>query len=430
MKMNGWNIARIKNKYALTTFSFFLSVFLFVSFTIDSAHANAQQCRALRSQLANLSVLEVSSKSVSKEFEKFDLLSKRQSSALKSARRDAVALKCVSRSGKRTGQGAASCPSLLTKIGKMEKNLQRINAKLQNAQPQKTKTPADVRREKRAIRAKIQNLRCGSNQRIATNNTSNEQETRTTRPGLLARLFGTQDRKRHQDERKWRQERIVRLEEKADEKVVNRSLGNVVRTLCVRVCDGYFFPVSFATTRQSFDADRAFCEASNPSTEMRLFFHQNPTEDIEDMKDLTGRLYTDLPNAFRHRREVVDNQTCPRVPQQSAFKQVAGLALGEALSQTQSQFGNAYGDYENEPAKPAPKPNAFIDIDSHMAQVGQFELKSISQIEKDKFIAGTVVTTYDPSKISDLGIRVVGPTFLYDQQSVELLLAPDQIQVQ
>ncbi|MEP2944203.1 MAG: DUF2865 domain-containing protein [Hyphomicrobiales bacterium] len=432
MRVNTLNNRSKQRKFAISVLPCFFSAFFLASLSSQSAYAESQQCRALRGQLTKLNVLSTSSSPKSANFKHFDSLFKRQAKALKHAKRDAVGLQCISRSGKRTGKGAASCPSLLNKIGKMQNNLKKLGLKRDRAQPAKTKTAAQVRKEKQKVRRKIQKLRCGSITRQANNSDPREQRGSIKKAGLLERLFGGQRRKRRAREERFRQQQRLRLQEqqrKAAPQNSKPSLGRVYRTMCVRVCDGYYFPINFATVRKNFDNDRAFCEASNPSTEMRLFFHHNPSESTEDMKDLAGRLYAELPNAFRHRREVVSNQICPRRPTQSAFKQIAGAALGEVLAEKQSRLVNAAGQFDNALDQPSPKPDIFIDADTHMAQIGRFHLKSIKEV-KEEIIATNVITTYDPSKIADTGVRVIGPTFLDDQQSVKLLLAPDQIQVQ
>lgn len=74
------------------------------------------------------------------------------------------------------------------------------------------------------------------------------------------------------------------------------------RTMCVRVCDGYFFPISFSTTDDNFERDQARCEASC-SSPARLFVYKNPGEEIEEMKDLDGTPYTRLLTAFLFRQK-------------------------------------------------------------------------------------------------------------------------------
>jgi hypothetical protein len=72
------------------------------------------------------------------------------------------------------------------------------------------------------------------------------------------------------------------------------------RTMCVRLCDGYYWPISFATTPEHFAHDAAVCERSCSSS-ARLFVYRNPGEQPEQMIDLQGRLYTRLANAFLYR---------------------------------------------------------------------------------------------------------------------------------
>jgi hypothetical protein len=87
-----------------------------------------------------------------------------------------------------------------------------------------------------------------------------------------------------------------------------RSAGTY-RTLCVRLCDGLYFPISFATTRNRFADDAARCEQQCPSRS-RLFVHRNPGELAEDMVDLKGEPYTKLPEAYRFRASYVADCTC------------------------------------------------------------------------------------------------------------------------
>ena len=48
------------------------------------------------------------------------------------------------------------------------------------------------------------------------------------------------------------------------------------RTVCVRTCDGAYFPVSFATVQGRFADDEKTCKALCPATEASLFAYRNP----------------------------------------------------------------------------------------------------------------------------------------------------------
>jgi hypothetical protein len=73
------------------------------------------------------------------------------------------------------------------------------------------------------------------------------------------------------------------------------------RTVCVRTCDGAYFPVSFATVQARFADDDRTCKALCPATEASLFVYRNPGEDINQAVSVEGQPYTALPNAFKFR---------------------------------------------------------------------------------------------------------------------------------
>ncbi len=89
--------------------------------------------------------------------------------------------------------------------------------------------------------------------------------------------------------------------------------GNRYRTLCVRTCDGYYWPMSFSTTRSRFSADAARCEASCQSPS-KLFVYANPGGSPENMHDLQGNAYTSTENAFLYRTEYRPDCRCKPAP--------------------------------------------------------------------------------------------------------------------
>ncbi|TAM97033.1 MAG: DUF2865 domain-containing protein, partial [Rhizobiaceae bacterium] len=59
-------------------------------------------------------------------------------------------------------------------------------------------------------------------------------------------------------------------------------------TLCVRTCDGFYFPISYATTPKNFAQDERICEARCPGADARLYYHRAEGQEAEDMLSLTG----------------------------------------------------------------------------------------------------------------------------------------------
>ena len=114
-----------------------------------------------------------------------------------------------------------------------------------------------------------------------------------------------------------------------------RSLGwerprGTYRTVCVRTCDGYYFPISFSVTPDRFERDRQACENSC-GAQGRLFVYRNPGGDIEDMQDLQGKPYRQLRTAFLYRTEYVADCKCKAHPwEQQARDQHRVYALTAA----------------------------------------------------------------------------------------------------
>jgi hypothetical protein len=76
--------------------------------------------------------------------------------------------------------------------------------------------------------------------------------------------------------------------------------GTTYRTVCVRLCDGYYWPISFATGRDAFDRDSKTCKKSCESP-AALYYYPNPGGEPEDMVGLDGKPYKSLDTAFVYR---------------------------------------------------------------------------------------------------------------------------------
>lgn len=82
------------------------------------------------------------------------------------------------------------------------------------------------------------------------------------------------------------------------------------RTLCVRLCDGYYFPVSFSTLPNHFPRDAEICK-SKCAAPVELYYHQNPGGAVEQMVSIADQKpYTSLKSAFRYRKEFVQGCSC------------------------------------------------------------------------------------------------------------------------
>ncbi|WFU23990.1 DUF2865 domain-containing protein [Bradyrhizobium sp. CB1717] len=71
---------------------------------------------------------------------------------------------------------------------------------------------------------------------------------------------------------------------------------------CVRGCDGRYFPAQGSDAESKAQSCKSFC----PTSETSLVYGSN----IDDATNESGKSYSDLPNAFRYRNEIVAGCTC------------------------------------------------------------------------------------------------------------------------
>ena len=100
-----------------------------------------------------------------------------------------------------------------------------------------------------------------------------------------------------------------------DEEVLRTSRlgGAKVRTVCVRMCDGYYFPISSQTRQSRLTPDSLHCKAAC-GHEARLFYSTDGGGDPASMVDLTGRRYDAIQNAFAYRKKLTPGCACKPVP--------------------------------------------------------------------------------------------------------------------
>jgi hypothetical protein len=86
------------------------------------------------------------------------------------------------------------------------------------------------------------------------------------------------------------------------------------RTVCVRLCDGFYYPVNEAASPGNFLAEEKLCR-STCSVPARLFYQKLPAgENAGEMVSLSGERYAELPNAFRYRSEYLNACACGPKP--------------------------------------------------------------------------------------------------------------------
>jgi hypothetical protein len=96
----------------------------------------------------------------------------------------------------------------------------------------------------------------------------------------------------------------------------NQEISGNFRTVCVRTCDGYYFPISYSVPASRFVDDAQACQRMCPAAQVSLYAYHNPGEEIQQAVSTTdGRPYTELPTAFQYRREFNAACSCRRAGQ-------------------------------------------------------------------------------------------------------------------
>ncbi len=70
----------------------------------------------------------------------------------------------------------------------------------------------------------------------------------------------------------------------------------------MRTCDGRYFPIAGPDNQSRAASCNSFC----PASETKLVYGS----DIDNAATETGKPYSELPNAFRYRKEIVNGCTC------------------------------------------------------------------------------------------------------------------------
>ena len=242
-------------------------------------------------------------------------------------------------------------------------------------------------------------------------------------------------------------------EEQPDEAPRARA-GETYQTMCVRTCDGYFFPISYASTVTDFDRDQKNCETSCPGTEMQVFFGPSGIDEPANMVSTeTGRFYTELPTAFLHQQANVPEPVGCGCNPKKDFKVIAGTPPPQVMSRPVEtvvpQEGAVEGGDAESTALPTPAPKPDVSAAPSVAATPPGETTPPFQMPppdapessivaiplpaapKDPPPAATRPTDAardkpaKPENPAERKVRVVGPAFLPDPEAVAVPQVPD-----
>ena len=247
----------------------------------------AQICQRLEGQLASIDRGASGDPARAEQLRRYEEASSRQQGELDRMVEQSRRQGCESTGFFLFGGGNASsqqCVDLTRQIARMRGNLDRINVDLQRLRG----GDSDRGEQRRSVMVALAQNNCGPQYRTAARAPG----------GFFDQLFGRD------------------ANEPSGDLANPMTQGGTVRTICVRTCDGFYFPISYATNASRFREDENTCQKMCPASEVMLFSYPTEGGDVAQATSISGAPYSGLPNAFKYRQQFDAACSC-RKPGQS-----------------------------------------------------------------------------------------------------------------
>lgn len=333
------------------------------------AHAQSAICYDLESRLSNLQ--NGGSGSKSRQYRRYDQAAKKMRGRLASAQKKARKAGCRT-TGIRLFQ-KRQCSNSTRQIRQLKRELRKIESQ----RSRNGRTPRNTRRQQKELIVALGRNRCGR-----------QYERAAAKYGRGNVLDGFQ------------QTRV-----------------NSYKTVCVRTCDGFFFPVSNSTTSRNFGRDEAVCKGKFPGSDVSLFYHPRGSDNaMERARTVDGRAYTSMPYAFRY-RETYD----PSCKFNRTGLQQFTLGNGTAVSFSARNPNAGEVKFGQNGPIPQPRPILGLDPETQMNMAGNFRPSGLP-------LAPELVV--DPQIRDGQRVRTVGPEQYRGQSTAEVLTSPAQTLIQ
>ena len=191
---------------------------------------------------------------------------------------------------------------------------------------------------------------------------------------------------------------VARLRDALTNNGCDVPVAGGTRTLCVRVCDGYYFPIEFDAASSRFDADAAACQSMYAQDGQAELFVQANNDDVANATALaTGDRYGDQPYAFFYRKNYV-----PACVAQLHAGLSALAGRYNALLPKPRQVAQA-------PRSPLPVPQTrrpfSQDPETLANAAGRFTVKPVTPVSPAAIAAGETPPKH---------VRMVGPAYYAD----------------
>ncbi len=412
-----------------------------LSMGLSRAHAQGNVCAGLENELARLSSI---ADGPSSQLAKWDQAIAAQTTAVQRTEQHRRRAGCDGGGFLFRNSDPVQCEArdkqlrdMRAKLARMERNRERV--------ARKANAGSGTARRIAVIRSQLRQNRCGAPQYQARSREWNDRDSGNDRVRYVPSNGGRLLRRVAPDSNGIVDARSARRSEGLFGRLFGGSprndrdydyqdgwdgrFGGTYRTLCVRTCDGYYFPISFSTTEASFSRDSAMCSSMCPGTDARLFIHHNPGQDAKQMVALDGQPYVELESAFRYRDEFDPSCSCQAQAQASgsSSRLIALTMNGDDDWRTLREVTAPTSESEALSPLEAPQPLRKLSIDADpdtlANQRGGFSpqalLKTMNatvakENTKTASAAGSTPSDEAASRGAD-DVRIVGPSYFVAQ---------------
>ncbi|MDW6026445.1 DUF2865 domain-containing protein [Mesorhizobium sp. BAC0120] len=289
------------------------------------------------------------------------------------------------------------CGPLNEQIARMEANLAALERKREQLA-----LDAAPQRSRARILAALDANGC-RDEAVAGRNPAGEEpdRLRESDADLFNRLFGSNAHEGVSSKDLGAPMNVTRILNPNGETTVLGGPEGQFSTMCVRTCDGYYFPVSPNSSAADFERDQRNCAATCPGAEVQLYYRPTQSEETDTMiSAASGEPYSSLPTAYVYRdisKPRVAACGCNSVAANPNFSVIGG--------------GSANSKAPAEPVIPAPAARADPEPDPETLANARSK-PDMDASEPDLEPKPSAAPIPPPG---DRKVRVVGPVFLPDQ---------------
>jgi hypothetical protein len=210
------------------------------------------------------------------------------------------------------------------------------------------------------------------------------------------------------------------------------------KAVCVRSCDGSFFPVSYSAGGGRLDELQDMCRALCPNADVSLYTY-SPAADIQQAVSITGARYMDSPTALKYRTSVDPTCSCRRRGQSwadalaGAEQRLGGGGRTDIMvtPERSAELSRPKPDAKAKPVKPtgdaAKTPDASKTADAPKTVAVDPKATAQDQPAIDPLLGQqAAIVSREPSGIA-VGEAAAGPLYTKGQGQTQEIVGPDGV---